>query len=71
MANANTATYHQVPGAGVLATSPAVQAYHLLHFAFIAAPVLAGIDKFFHLLVNWDMYLARGSQTCRQSPPIR
>ena len=22
------------------------------------APVIAGLDKFFHLLVNWDMYLA-------------
>jgi hypothetical protein len=38
--------------------SPSRQAYQLLHFAFVAAPVLAGIDKFLHLLVNWDMYLA-------------
>ena len=30
----------------------------LLQFAFVAAPVIAGIDKFLHLLVNWDMYLA-------------
>jgi hypothetical protein len=30
----------------------------LLHFAFVAAPVIAGIDKFLHLPVNWDMYLA-------------
>ena len=29
-----------------------------LHAGFVAAPVIAGIDKFFHLLVNWDMYLA-------------
>ena len=34
------------------------QAYQLLHVAFIAAPILAGLDKFFHLLTNWDMYLA-------------
>jgi len=34
------------------------QAYQLLHMAFIAAPILAGLDKFFHLLTNWDMYLA-------------
>jgi hypothetical protein len=34
------------------------QAYQLLHIAFIAAPILAGLDKFFHLLTNWDMYLA-------------
>jgi hypothetical protein len=40
------------------ASSPAYQAYQILHVAFVAAPVLAGLDKFFHLLVNWDMYLA-------------
>ena len=37
---------------------PARQAYHLLHFAFVAAPLIAGLDKFFHVLVNWDQYLA-------------
>jgi uncharacterized membrane protein HdeD (DUF308 family) len=26
--------------------------------AFTVAPILAGIDKFFHLLCNWDQYLA-------------
>jgi hypothetical protein len=39
---------------------PAYQGYQILHFAFTVAPVLAGLDKFFHLLVNWDMYLAPG-----------
>jgi len=39
-------------------TSPAYQAYKLLHFGFVAAPILAGLDKFFHLLTNWDQYLA-------------
>jgi hypothetical protein len=34
------------------------QAYQLLHVAFVVAPILAGLDKFFHLLTNWDMYLA-------------
>jgi uncharacterized membrane protein YphA (DoxX/SURF4 family) len=24
----------------------------------VALPILAGLDKFFHLLVNWDQYLA-------------
>ena len=37
---------------------PAYQGYQILHFAFTVAPILAGLDKFFHLLVNWDMYLA-------------
>jgi uncharacterized membrane protein YphA (DoxX/SURF4 family) len=39
------------------AASPAYQAYRLLHLGFVAAPILAGLDKFFHLLVNWDQYV--------------
>lgn len=39
-------------------TSPAYQAYRLLHLGFVAAPILAGADKFLHLLTNWDQYLA-------------
>jgi hypothetical protein len=38
--------------------SPTYQAYQILHLAFVVAPVVAGLDKFFHILVNWDMYLA-------------
>jgi hypothetical protein len=37
---------------------PVYQAYQLLHVTFIVAPILAGLDKFFHLLTDWDMYLA-------------
>lgn len=37
--------------------SPSHQAYRILHFGFIVAPILAGLDKFTHLLVNWDQYL--------------
>jgi hypothetical protein len=36
---------------------PSRQAYQILHLAFIVAPIAAGLDKFFHLLVNWDQYL--------------
>jgi len=39
-------------------TRPAYQAYRILHLGFTAAPILAGIDKFFHFLCNWDQYLA-------------
>src|SRR5690242_16186816 len=39
-------------------SSPSHQAYQILHLGFTAAPILAGIDKFFHLLCNWDQYLA-------------
>jgi FtsH-binding integral membrane protein len=34
------------------------QAYQILHFGFTVAPIVAGLDKFLHLLVNWDQYLA-------------
>jgi uncharacterized membrane protein YphA (DoxX/SURF4 family) len=34
------------------------QAYQILHWGFVAAPVLAGADKFFNLLVNWTQYIA-------------
>ena len=39
------------------AASPSRQAYQILRFGFTVAPILAGLDKFFHLLVNWDQYL--------------
>jgi uncharacterized membrane protein YphA (DoxX/SURF4 family) len=41
-----------------LAARPAYQSYVILHVGFAALPVIAGLDKFFHLLVNWDQYLA-------------
>jgi uncharacterized membrane protein YphA (DoxX/SURF4 family) len=37
---------------------PSYQAYEILHWGLAAAPIIAGLDKFFHLLVNWDQYLA-------------
>jgi len=40
----------------------AYQAYLLLYVAYLALPILAGLDKFFHLLTNWDMYLAPAVQ---------
>jgi uncharacterized membrane protein len=43
--------------ASAAANSPAYQAYRILHFGFTVAPILAGLDKFTHLLVNWDKYL--------------
>jgi hypothetical protein len=39
-------------------STPGYQAYRILHAGFVAAPLLAGLDKFFHLLTNWDIYLA-------------
>src|SRR5437660_135769 len=40
-----------------IASSPALQAFWILRFGFTVAPILAGLDKFFHLMVNWDQYL--------------
>lgn len=39
------------------ARSPAYQAYQILHWGFFAAPILAGLDKFFNLMTDWSMYL--------------
>lgn len=36
---------------------PSYQAYQILRIGFTIAPIVAGLDKFFHLLVNWDQYL--------------
>lgn len=36
---------------------PGYQAYQVLRAGFTIAPIVAGLDKFFHLLVNWDQYL--------------
>jgi hypothetical protein len=34
------------------------QAFWILRVGFVVAPILFGIDKFAHVLVNWDKYLA-------------
>jgi hypothetical protein len=34
------------------------QAFRILHLGFVVAPILAGLDKFFEVLVDWDQYLA-------------
>jgi hypothetical protein len=39
-------------------SSPTHQAYLILYAGFTALPIVAGLDKFLHLLVNWDQYLA-------------
>lgn len=42
-------------------TSPSYQAYQILHVAFTIVPIVAGLDKFVHFLVDWDVYV---------SPPV-
>lgn len=34
------------------------QAYHILRLGFIVLPILAGLDKFTNLMVDWSQYLA-------------
>lgn len=41
-----------------MAQTPARQAYNILRFGFTVAPIIAGADKYFHFLANWDQYLA-------------
>ena len=56
-------TYSSTPVAGFSSdtktrvTSPGYQAYQILRLGFVVAPIVAGLDKFFHLLVDWDQYL--------------
>ena len=37
---------------------PGFQAFRILQVAFVAAPILAGLDKFFNLLTVWSNYLS-------------
>src|SRR3954470_13441996 len=37
---------------------PAYHAFTILHVGYVALPIIAGVDKFFDKLTNWDMYLA-------------
>jgi hypothetical protein len=38
--------------------NPAYHGYVILHIGYTVLPIVAGIDKFFHVLTNWDTYLA-------------
>jgi len=50
-------------------SSHAYQAYRILQFAFVVAPIIAGLDKFFDLLVNWDQYLPAAVAQMSPIPP--
>ena len=57
-------TPRQMQGAGhpptteAFRASPSYQAFWLLRIGLTVAPVLFGLDKFAHVLVDWDKYLA-------------
>jgi hypothetical protein len=39
------------------AHDPAYQAYQILHWGFVIAPIIAGCDKFLMRLTDWTQYL--------------
>src|SRR5215475_14005011 len=41
-----------------LRRDPAFQAFTLLRIGFTVAPIVFGLDKFFNVLVDWEIYLA-------------
>jgi hypothetical protein len=41
-----------------LSANPSLQAFWMLRIVFTVAPVLFGLDKFFHGFVDWDRYVA-------------
>lgn len=47
---------HRIPRGDL--SDPTFQAFWLLRIGFTVAPILFGLDKFAHVLVNWDKYLA-------------
>jgi len=53
----NSAGIPSINTQSISTTRPSYQAYQILRFAFTVAPIVAGLDKFLHLLVNWDQYL--------------
>jgi hypothetical protein len=59
MSQSLTSSIHEGVRTEVSVTStPSYQAFQILRAGFVAAPLLAGLDKYFHVLTNWDMYLA-------------
>ncbi len=55
---------HAIPARSVRIDStstirdPAVHAYWILRIGFALLPIVAGADKFMHVLTDWEVYLA-------------
>jgi hypothetical protein len=58
MAMPHRVDMHEARAAVVRRGDFAYQAFCILQVAFVLAPVIAGVDKFFGFLVNWDQYLS-------------
>ena len=50
-------SFQDIDSQSVSAASPGYQAFLILRTGFTVAPIVAGLDKFFNLLVNWEQYL--------------
>jgi hypothetical protein len=48
----------KVPTGPVYVREQAFQAFSILRVGFALLPILAGLDKFFHALTDWNQYLA-------------
>jgi hypothetical protein len=59
---ARTHSMAPAAGTGTLVSretlTPAEQAYRILQAGFVVLPIVAGADKFFHLLAEWHLYIA-------------
>lgn len=53
-------TPHASDAAAHGSSDPSYQAFRALQIGFVAAPILAGADKFFGLLTEWTQYLWPG-----------
>jgi uncharacterized membrane protein HdeD (DUF308 family) len=53
MATITTNYVHQAP-----ATTKVARAAQILHWTYGLVPIVAGADKFMHLLTDWNKYLA-------------
>ena len=48
---------------------PSYQAYQILHIGFTVLPILAGLDKFFQWMTQWEMYLSTPVERLLPIPP--
>ena len=55
---AQTLEESREPRANRGASDPVHRPHGILWVGYAVLPIVAGADKFFHLLVNWDQYLA-------------
>lgn len=51
-------TQHEPVSRAVETRGPGYEAYQILRVGFTAAPIIAGADKFFNALTDWEQYLA-------------